>query len=261
MAERSPAAPAVLRPVRSPLRVTAPALAVSAAALCFVTGVAVTTSMTGAAPPRRPDPCALPAGMDLGQLAERDRAAVVRAAMACVDYEHGRIGAEDYRAARLRPAAMAIAAAPPPVMWAATVREASSEYSDGSWSAAQVLGPPDVYPVAGDQVSAWASRGADDRVETLEVGLAAPHRLSAVEVYETFNAGAVSRIELIGVDGSHQVAYDGAAAALGSAAFRRHVEVGCTDVAITAIRVTIDSPAVPGWNEIDAIGGVPCDAR
>jgi len=28
---------------------------------------------------------------------------------------------------------------------------------------------------------------------------------------------------------------------------------------VVAIRVTLDTAAVPGWNELDAIGGLTCD--
>jgi hypothetical protein len=41
---------------------------------------------------------------------------------------------------------------------------------------------------------------------------------------------------------------------------RRRVEFACTDKAVVGVRVTIDSHEVPGWNEIDAIGGRPCGA-
>jgi hypothetical protein len=236
-------------------------VAVSAAALCFVAGLgaAATLLERDATPP--PDRCALPAGIELDALTAADRSMVVRRALACVDYERGRATLAEYRAA--------IAEAPPPtpmpplamatVMWASTIRDVSTEYSSLNWSAGRVLGAPDVFPAGGDQVNAWASRGADDRVEHLEVGFATPRRLSAVEIFETFNPGAVSRVELIGVDGSHRIAYQGAAETLSTPSHRRRVEVGCTDVAIAAIRITVDSPAVPGWNEIDAIGGTTCD--
>ncbi|KAB2890023.1 MAG: hypothetical protein F9K40_19520 [Kofleriaceae bacterium] len=150
----------------------------------------------------------------------------------------------------------------PPVMpamiWSATVREVSSQWGSDDWSAKRALGAPDVYPAGGDQVNAWASLGADDRTEILELGLGRAARVSAVEVYETFNPGAVSQIELIGASGARVVAHRARAERLGSEARVLRAEVACTSEPIVAVRVTIDSRAVEGWNEIDAVGVQPC---
>lgn len=150
------------------------------------------------------------------------------------------------------------APAPPAMIWGANVRALSTQYAEDNWSAAQATGAPDVFPAHGDQVKAWASLGADDRPEFLEIELARPSVLSAVEVYETYNPGAVSEIELIGVSGKRVVVHRQAAAASGQGAQRKRVDFACTAEPIAAIRVTVDSPRVAGWNEIDAIGGQPC---
>ncbi len=149
---------------------------------------------------------------------------------------------------------------PPAMIWAASVRDLSTQYASDNWSAAQALGAPDVFPAHGDQVKAWASLTADDRLEFLEVALARPSVLSAVEVYETYNPGAVSEIELIGVSGKRVVVHRQPAAASGQGAQRKRVDFACTAEPIAAIRVTVDSQRVAGWNEIDAIGGQPCAA-
>jgi len=121
-----------------------------------------------------------------------------------------------------------------------------------------VLGAPDVYPAHGDNTNAWASLGADDRPEWLEVGFAQPMPISAVEVYETFNPGAVSSIELITADGARIPAYQGVAGATGQTSNKLRAEVGCTDASIVGVRVHVASTVVAGWNELDAIGIVPC---
>jgi hypothetical protein len=135
----------------------------------------------------------------------------------------------------------------------------SSQYGTDSWAAMQVLGPPNVFPRSGDDVNAWASAGADTGVEFLEVELVEPHRLSGVDVFETYNPGAVTRIELIDAEGVRHEVYQASAAVLGQPAHARKVDFDCTAFEVTAIRVTIDSGAVPGWNEIDAIGGRLCE--
>lgn len=115
-----------------------------------------------------------------------------------------------------------------------------------------------MFPGHNDNANAWASLGADDRDEWIEVGYAQPVRISAIEVYETFNPGSVSAIELITADGERITGYQGAPGATGQGANKLRAEVGCTSSPIVAVRVKLASVTVPGWNELDAIGVVPC---
>ena len=188
-----------------------------------------------------------------------ERALLVRRALLCNDLEHRRITVEDYSAAVtelytsssfIPPKAVA------PLVWAASVVAMSSQYSTGSWSASRVLGPPDVPMIDADHVNAWASLGADDQEEFLEVALAEPAHLSAVEIYETYNPGAISSIELITERGERLAMQPG-----GATTRRTHrLDFACTQERIAAIRVTLDSQQVAGWNELDAIGAQPCKA-
>jgi len=259
----SPRSSALIPALTSPVT-PGRSLAVLAAAtgLVFTAGAVTARVMSPAARPAA-DSCALPAGLDGGALGAADQGYLIRRSYLCRDVAAGRMSQADYRAAVAlldRPAPAPLIIAPlPAVVWASTVRDKSTQWSDGQWSAQRVLGPPDVFPSHGDNVNAWASSGADDRVEFLEVGLEHPTRLSAVEIFETYNPGSVSAVELIGADGARRTVYQGAAAPLGDTSHKQRVELGrCTDEPVVAIRVTLDSPAVPGWNEIDAIGGVPC---
>jgi hypothetical protein len=245
----------------SAARVAAPAITAAATALAFVAGVGAGAS-SHVTPPDR---CALPSGIDLAALPAHDQAFVVRHALACRDLEAGRISAERFRALWDAPAPPPPPPPAPPLavdaspIWASSVRSASTQYSNTSWSAARALGAPDVYPAGGDQVNAWASRGADDRIEHLELAFDTPRRIMAVDVFETYNPGAVSRIELIATDGTRTIAYEGEALAIAQPSYQRHISFHCTDQRIAAVRITIDSPAVEGWNEIDAVGITPCE--
>lgn len=230
------------------------------ALFAMFSGVMLGRSTTAGAPGvvrAERDPCGLPAGITMDGLAPADRAYVVERAMACRDLVHGRIDRDAYGAAMERPAAALV----PAMLWGASVRGFSTQYTDGSWSASRALGPPDVFPAGGDQVNAWASAGADDRVEYLELGLERPASLSAVEIFETFNPGAVTQVELIAESGRRIVVGQRAPAATGSPAHKHRIDFTCTAERIVAVRLTIDSPSVPGWNEIDAVGAQPCTAR
>jgi hypothetical protein len=206
------------------------------------------------------DPCAVT--FDLASLSQRDRALVARRSLACSDVEHGRITQDEYQkqvaaidAAWTTP--QAIVVAPPAIQWASTVRGFSSQYTATSWAADRVLGAPDVFPTHGDNANAWASLGADDKDEWLEVGYTQPTRISAIDVFETYNPGAISAVEMITASGERITAYQGAPHANGTAN-KLHIDVGCTAEPIVAVHVRVASRQVAGWNEIDAIGVSPC---
>jgi len=223
--------------------------------------VAVTVSSAALAthaPRQAVDPCAV--SFDLASLSQPDRALVARRSLACADVEHGRISTAEYQkqvsaidAAWTTPAVIAA----PAMQWAASVRGFSSQYTTASWAADRVLGAPDVFPAHGDNVNAWASLGADDKDEWLEVGYAQPTRISAIEIFETYNPGAISAVEMITASGEHVTAYQGTPRAGGSAK-KLHIDVGCTAEPIVAINVRLASRQVAGWNELDAIGVSPC---
>jgi len=139
------------------------------------------------------------------------------------------------------------------VQWAATVRDVSSEYSSDGWSARQVLGPPDVFPASGDIPKAWASLTPDANEEYIEVGFAQPMRAVGIDIYETFNPGAVALVQLIEESRVTSIVPD----PTNEQPLR--VRATCTAEPVVAVRVTLASASVPGWNEIDAIGLVPCE--
>lgn len=212
------------------------------------------------------DACGI--AMDPASLDTHGRALVTRRMLACSDLTHGRITPSEYR---LQVAAIDkewTPPAPPPfaneihtTQWASSVRAISTQYTAGSWAAYKVLGAPDVYPAHGDNANAWASLGADDRDEYLEVAFAQPVRARAVEIYETYNPGAVRSITMITTSGTRIEAYRANPSATGAHAnILRTGGTQCTAEPIVAVRVELGSTAVPGWNEIDAIGLVPCAA-
>ena len=228
-------------------------------------------------PGRAPEPhaacadrCALPHGLDLATLDAPTRAAVAARALLCADLECGRITRDEYvartggvgcapaTAAALGPA-LPPDVLPPPARWATDVRAFSSEYTADTWSARKVLGPPDVWPKHGDDQKAWASLSADGGIESIEVAFGEDFHAGGLEVYETYNPGAITRVELLGAAGESLVAHD--APAVADTSGKPHLlrlAFGCTPFAVHTIRLTLDSKAVPGWNEIDAIGVVPC---
>nr|XP_022313500.1 uncharacterized protein LOC111118373 isoform X1 [Crassostrea virginica]XP_022313502.1 uncharacterized protein LOC111118373 isoform X1 [Crassostrea virginica] len=77
--------------------------------------------------------------------------------------------------------------------WACSVESFSSEYNSEGWSADQILGPPKVYPEYGDLHGAWASEECNLR-EFIEISFERSVVPSEIKIYETYNAGGISRI-------------------------------------------------------------------
>ncbi len=122
-----------------------------------------------------------------------------------------------------------------------------------NWSADQASGVPDTSE-AGDHPTAWASREPDAGEEWLEVSFADWVAAEEIVVAESYNPGAVVRIEALAADDRYHKIWSGddpTATAPGElkVPVRSALEIG-------AVRVTLDTSRVPGWNEIDAIGAV-----
>lgn len=140
------------------------------------------------------------------------------------------------------------------VRWATSVLGFSSQYDTIQWSAAQALGPPNTYPNYGDIVSAWASATQDDQAEYLELGFNDPSPVNFVSIYETLAPGAVNKVSVRNANtGVWAEVWAGTAAAAPPVARIFTVTFPLTAYPVDAVRIDLDSPAVAGWNEIDAV--------
>ncbi len=130
---------------------------------------------------------------------------------------------------------------------------ASSQYGDDGYSARQAAGEPNTL-VAGDVPTAWAPRGADDGLQTLELIYA--HRVvpGAIRIVENYNPGAVVLIEAYdAASDTWVVLWEGEAGPIEEAYRIFAPELTPPDFATDRIRLTLDTDAVSGWNEIDAV--------
>ena len=141
----------------------------------------------------------------------------------------------------------------------ATTAEASSEYTDDGWSAKQATGEPDTLE-AGDEVTAWAALDADVQSETLELGYDVAVIPTGIEIYESYNPGAVVMIEVLDLNTDEWViVWEGTADTAGEEIAVFSPPLTAVDFATNLVRLTIDEPSVLGWNEIDAVKliGIP----
>ncbi len=131
----------------------------------------------------------------------------------------------------------------------------SSQYSTTNWSAAQALGKQNVFPNYGDNTKAWASLKADDYREFLVLGLDTPQTAKTIEIYETFNPGAVDSVFVRRVDSDEWIKVYSKPAITDLPKEARVFTIFLSEATflVDAIRIAINSPEVEGWNEIDAV--------
>ncbi|HEV2971314.1 MAG TPA: M56 family metallopeptidase [Pirellulales bacterium] len=127
------------------------------------------------------------------------------------------------------------------------------------WSAAQATGAPDA-PIGTDSGNAWASQNPDGGEEWLKLEYAAPVKAVAILIYESFNPGAVRDV----------TCYDSAGHEFSALAGRKPdsatksgiLSVPLSDQReVSAVKLTLDTAAVPGWNEIDAVGILDAEGK
>ncbi|XP_034301075.2 uncharacterized protein [Magallana gigas] len=88
-------------------------------------------------------------------------------------------------------------------LWASEVTNFSSQHNSRGYSAKQVLGKPNVYPRYGDISGTWTQPGNQlDRIHFIEVKFPRKLYVSKINIYETYNAGAVVKISV--KDGQNQ---------------------------------------------------------
>ena len=125
---------------------------------------------------------------------------------------------------------------------------ASSEYSSSSWSAEQATGGPDT-TTCGDNPTAWASspsHGEDWILLTYEKALI-PTRIL---IYETYNPGAITKVEAIKENGEAQTIYSASPKTNSTCPNVLVVEAQGVVEAIRSLRLTLQHN---DWSEIDAV--------
>ncbi len=122
-----------------------------------------------------------------------------------------------------------------------------------NWGPEQATGKPDT-PGPGDQTTAWASRTPDEQQEWLILDYAEAVDIIGVNVYETYNPGALVRVTAFDEKGKEIDLWSGVDPTPRTAQMGTSEIKAAKPVRSKRVKLYIDSPAVPGWNEIDAVG-------
>ena len=121
------------------------------------------------------------------------------------------------------------------------------------WDHAQATGAPDTAR-AGDQPTAWAPLKYGSGEQWLALGYNKAVELKEVNIHETYNPGAISKVAAVMPDGSEKVLWQGTAvkAASGDESLETSVPVPPGTTA-SRIKVYVDTNRVGSWPEIDAV--------
>lgn len=127
--------------------------------------------------------------------------------------------------------------------------EATSQFSPTDWGAQQATGAPDTERCA-DLPTAWASATATG-TDSLTLYYAQPVMATEVNIYQTFNPGAIVQVTLISPTGEESAVPKSADA-----------DTECPGVFdldfapeffTQAVRIDLDQTRTGNWNEIDAV--------
>jgi hypothetical protein len=142
------------------------------------------------------------------------------------------------------------------------------------WGPEQATGEPDTN-MAGDIVTAWASQSPDGQPEWLMLEYDDFVEPTAVLVYETYNPGALVRVTAFTPEGEEVELWKGvdptppdsgmgvSEIPVKATAEKKNIQRGSptepeppakATFKTNRIKLYIDSPNFPGWNEIDAVG-------
>jgi hypothetical protein len=140
--------------------------------------------------------------------------------------------------------------------YASEVIDFSSHYTNlPHYTAYEALGEENVFPNYGDLEFSWAPLTQDNQREFIVLGFETPQTIHTIEIYETYNPGAIDTVFVRNEGtGEWRKVYSKPARTdlpLESRVFAIYFQE--TTFLVDAIRLALNSPAVPGWNEIDAV--------
>lgn len=129
----------------------------------------------------------------------------------------------------------------------------STQNSTAQFSANQVLGTPDVYSPNSIHPNAWLSNSADGQREHLELKFASPAPINYINIYQTIGAGAVDTVYVKNPSTNlFEVVYSANATSTPDSMLKQ-INFALTSFDVAEVRMAINSPAVLGFNGIDAI--------
>ncbi len=143
------------------------------------------------------------------------------------------------------------------VQWADELLRYSSQYGPKGYSAKQVLGKPNKLPDYGPSPVAWAPAREDNRVDDyVRVKYRTAQHVQQIAIAENLNPGAVYKIYLYDTKGRQHKVYENTDMIVpltpGGRMF--HIFIPRTEYLVNELKLVLRTSAIPGMNQIDAIG-------
>lgn len=146
------------------------------------------------------------------------------------------------------------------IEWASAVLEFSGESVEAGiakpYGAQQVLGKPNKLPAHGESPCAWRTATANNnRGEWIKVTFNKLISAQTIVIAESWNPGAVAKIKLYDEAGKEYTVYHNPAPKpIPQKAQMLVLHIAPTPYKVAALRLELQTAAVPGFNQIDAIG-------
>ena len=131
--------------------------------------------------------------------------------------------------------------------------EASSEFADPEWAAAQATGAPDT-PRCGDYQTAWAT-ASSDTIGTLVLSYDVSVYVTGVNIVQSFNPNQITLVELVGVfDRAIVVFVSQPIQVYQPCPYTLSIPIDKTEGRFNKVRITVNQSVLGlGWNQIDAV--------
>jgi len=147
--------------------------------------------------------------------------------------------------------------------WANKVVKFSSQFSKTDKSAQEVLGTPNVLPIGGESNMAWTVKTKNGKEASgtafIRVSFKNPSRISQVAIAQSYNPGAITKVTLYGPEKEELKVYEAPPKAQGVKGKMMNIFLDKpTEFYVREVEVQLDPVAVPGENQIDAIGIAEC---
>jgi hypothetical protein len=140
--------------------------------------------------------------------------------------------------------------------WAVNADASSTYAADklSGWSPVKMTGEPDVDNY-GDNGNAWASKEADKGIEWVKLTFKKPVNATEIRIRQTYGPGAVIKIELIDEKGKSNTVWEGVDKTKYEPNKIKYFNVSFEKTAYKtkAVKITLATNSVEGWNEIDAV--------
>jgi hypothetical protein len=147
----------------------------------------------------------------------------------------------------------------PKGQWAVNAKASTSyagnlENPEASYHPMQATGVPNVDRHSDDS-SSWATKEADAGIEWIELDYAKPVNATEIRIRQTFNPGAIIKVELFDESGTAHNIWQGPDMTNypSNEIAWLNVAVEKTEYKTQKVKITLATNAVDGWNEIDAV--------